>query len=43
MAEKRTCPKCGKDLAANAPEGLCPQCLMAAGLPTGVDADKAAA
>ncbi len=36
------CPKCGKDLAANAPEGLCPQCLMAAGLPTGARADKAA-
>ena len=42
MAEKRTCPKCGKDLAANAPEGICPQCLMAVGLPTGVDADEAA-
>ncbi|MCD6391933.1 MAG: serine/threonine protein kinase [Planctomycetes bacterium] len=42
MAEKRACPKCGKDLAANAPEGICPQCLMAAGLPTDAGADKAA-
>ena len=35
MAEKRACPKCGAELAVNAPEGLCPQCLMRAGLQTG--------
>ncbi len=28
MAEKRSCPKCGAELPANAPEGLCPRCLM---------------
>ncbi len=28
MAEKRSCPECGAKLPANAPEGLCPRCLM---------------
>ena len=28
MAEERSCPKCGAVLPANAPEGLCPRCLM---------------
>ncbi len=28
MAEKRRCPKCDTELPANAPEGLCPRCLM---------------
>ena len=28
MAEKRSCPKCDTELPANAPEGLCPRCLM---------------
>ena len=32
MAEKTKCPKCGADLPANAPSGLCPQCLMKAGM-----------
>jgi len=32
MAEKKNCPKCGADLPANAPRGLCPQCLMKAGM-----------
>ncbi len=41
MAEKRTCPECGTDLADSAPEGLCPQCLMKAGLPTGIAATSA--
>ncbi len=27
-----TCPKCGAVLPADAPAGLCPQCLLAAGL-----------
>ncbi len=31
-AEERKCPKCKTDLAANAPKGLCPQCLMKAGM-----------
>ena len=28
MAEERSCPKCEAELPANAPEGLCPRCLM---------------
>ena len=28
MAEKRSCPKCEAELPANAPEGLCPRCLL---------------
>ncbi|UCG58489.1 MAG: protein kinase [Phycisphaerales bacterium] len=35
MAEEGSCPKCGADLPANAPKGLCPQCLMKAGLQAG--------
>jgi len=33
-----TCPSCGKRLAANAPKGLCPECLMKGAFPTGPDA-----
>ena len=32
MAEKTNCTKCGTELPANAPKGLCPQCLMKAGM-----------
>ena len=32
MTESSLCPKCGAILPANAPEGICPQCLLAAGL-----------
>ncbi len=28
MAEKNRCPQCGADLPANAPHGVCPQCLI---------------
>src|ERR1022692_2907090 len=28
-AEHRTCPSCGAAIPANAPEGICPKCLMA--------------
>ena len=31
MAEVRVCPECGAELPANAPEGLCPRCLLKAG------------
>jgi serine/threonine protein kinase len=41
MAEERNCPKCGADLTDNAPRGLCPQCLMRAGLQAGSE-DKEA-
>jgi len=30
----RLCPRCGKALAEDAPEGLCPACLLAAGTET---------
>jgi hypothetical protein len=30
--ETNKCPKCGAVLSANAPEGLCPRCLMSQGL-----------
>jgi len=32
MAAQRTCPGCGQRLALDAPQGLCPQCLVKAGL-----------
>jgi predicted Ser/Thr protein kinase len=38
MAETRTCPKCGAQLAENAPAGICPTCLMQAGLASEPDA-----
>src|SRR5437588_6478439 len=28
MAEKRICEECGAELPPNAPEGLCPRCLV---------------
>jgi len=28
MAEKQTCEECGADLPVNAPQGLCPRCLV---------------
>ena len=41
MAEKTNCPECGADLPANAPKGLCPQCLMKAGMQISIE-DKGA-
>ena len=32
MAEQPTCPRCGAELPARAPKGLCPRCLLRAGL-----------
>ncbi len=37
MNVTKICPGCRRPLVANAPDGLCPQCLMKAGLGTGVD------
>lgn len=37
MATKHICSICGKTLAVNALEGLCPDCLLKAGLGSGVD------
>jgi serine/threonine-protein kinase len=41
MSPERICPDCGAALPADAPRGLCPQCLMGAALPgpaSGADA-----
>ena len=38
MAEHNRCPQCGGELPADAPQGLCPQCLMKLGLPTDAQA-----
>jgi tRNA A-37 threonylcarbamoyl transferase component Bud32 len=35
MAEIRSCPECGDNLPPDAPEGLCPKCLLRLGLPSG--------
>jgi tRNA A-37 threonylcarbamoyl transferase component Bud32 len=35
MADAKTCPTCGAPLAADAPGGACPKCLLAAGFATG--------
>ncbi len=32
MTEKRLCPKCGAELSPGAAQGLCPKCLLDAGL-----------
>src|ERR1043165_8502125 len=32
------CPSCGKPVAASAPKGVCPECLMKAGFATGTEA-----
>lgn len=37
MDTKRICSVCGRPLTPGAPEGLCPECLLQAGLGTGVD------
>jgi predicted Ser/Thr protein kinase len=34
MSELRRCPECGAELSGDAPEGLCPQCLLRHGLTT---------
>ncbi len=34
MKPQRTCPDCGATLPADAPRGLCPNCLMGAALPS---------
>ncbi len=41
MAEENQCPQCGAELPADAPQGLCPKCLMKLGLPTGAEPNKA--
>ncbi|MGA3266724.1 MAG: protein kinase [Verrucomicrobiota bacterium] len=37
MDTKPICPSCGKPLAPDAPQGLCQECLLKTGFPTGTD------
>ena len=39
MDTKRLCPSCQKPLAPDVPMGLCPECLIKAGFPSGVETD----
>ena len=39
METTPSCPSCGKSLASDAPQGLCQECLLKAGFPTGADTD----
>ena len=32
MPDTRRCPKCGAELSEDAPEGLCPKCLLRGGM-----------
>jgi tRNA A-37 threonylcarbamoyl transferase component Bud32 len=38
MSEMKRCPQCQAEIPAGAPEGLCPQCLLQAGLASHADA-----
>ena len=40
MAEEKQCSECGGKLTADTPQGLCPQCLMKLGLPSGAEVYK---
>ena len=42
MVETMTCPKCGAKLPEHAPSGICPKCLMHAGLESELHAESAA-
>ncbi len=42
MSEGRRCPECGAELAADAPQGLCPACLLKRGLETQTAAGQGA-
>jgi predicted Ser/Thr protein kinase len=42
MADAKTCPTCGAQLAADAPGGVCPKCLLMAGFATGAGSAAAA-
>jgi hypothetical protein len=34
MTKSNRCPECGAEIPADAPEGLCPNCVLKAGFPT---------
>ena len=40
MSTENRCPQCGAELAANAPRGLCPACLLKKGLETNTFASE---
>src|SRR6516165_5552912 len=40
MAETKNCPKCGAELSPSAPAGICPTCLMEAGLGSQATVDQ---
>ncbi len=40
--ETRKCPKCSDPLPPDAPQGLCPKCLMKLGLPSDLSPDETA-
>jgi len=42
MENQRICPSCQKPLAPDVPLGLCPECLIQAGFPTGLETESAA-
>src|SRR4051812_18341623 len=42
MTESKTCPRCGCKQSDAAPAGLCPACLMQAGLESGISVGKSA-
>ncbi len=37
MTDRNSCPHCGAELPADAPRGLCPQCLIKTGLEDDID------
>jgi predicted Ser/Thr protein kinase len=41
MNASRNCPRCGASIPAESPAGLCPQCLLQAGLESGTGVDPA--
>ena len=43
MSQDRRCPQCGAELPANAPQGLCPACLLERGLESQRPAEGSAA
>ena len=43
MSEQQLCPQCGGDIPSGAPAGLCPKCLMLAGLESRPAADPGTA
>jgi tRNA A-37 threonylcarbamoyl transferase component Bud32 len=40
MVDARRCPNCGTELSADAPAGLCPKCLLQAGLASAVGSES---